>query len=762
MHKHKLIILSFALILVFGLIGQSFINAPSAYAQTGGGDSDGDGLPDYDDGCPNQPGPKSNKGCPVKDNNNKDSNDNNNTSSDSNEPPPPDSDGDGTADPLDRCPDEPGDGANYGCPEGRDGSEQTASSPEQPTINLIAMPTDGECVVSPKGTSHVNIRAYPLVGAPVVGTLEVNEIAEVLAILHDGTVRAETEHATNELGPMLLPPQPDPDDDFPTWALIQDSNTDVIGWVAEAVVRFGGDCSEFEKPDTDEPYLAIKLKPAFVSSYQTGGNAAADSNHDKWINLLSIEWGEGEDNPFMIDILVIPTDGGDPIPMDLFSLNFTPIKYEYNPSTGGMSLTFGQEEYGPTIKSNDDGTKTVEYCVYEEVHEVGVFEEVCYEIEIPEGCELVSAETGVYTLDCDGDEITVNPAIQGMDMLSSPDFENVVFPKTGDDGTTTVEYCIYQEVHEAGVFEEVCYEIEIPEGCELVSAEAGVYTLDCEDDEITVNPNLLGVNMFSSANFDEPIINTNDDGTTTVEYCIYQEVHEAGVFEEVCYEIEVPEGCELVSAESGVYTLDCEGDEISLNPALQGMGMLSSPDFEPPVLPEINHKDDGTTTVEYCVYEEVHEAGVFEEVCYEIEIPEGCELVSAEAGVYNLDCEGDDVVVNPAIQGMDMFQSPTLPEPIPHTVNTNDDGSTTVEYCIYQEVHEAGIFEEVCYEIEVPENCTLVSSEAGVYDIECQGEAEVSINPALVGLPAASIVAPEDPDDGPLVGLLLPAVQAAR
>jgi hypothetical protein len=91
-------------------------------------------------------------------------------------------------------------------------------------------------------------------------------------------------------------------------------------------------------------------------------------------------------------------------------------------------------------------------------------------------------------------------------------------------------------------------------------------------------------------------------------------------------------------------------------------------------------------------------------------------------------------------------------------ITENDDGSTTVEYCVYEEVHEVGVFEEVCYEIEIPEGCTLTSSEAGVYKIECEEDEVVLLNPMLEGLPAVDIVAPEG-GGLPLIGLLLPAVQ---
>ncbi len=55
-------------------------------------DRDGDGVPDKDDLCPDQPGPAATFGCP-------------------------DRDGDGVADRDDRCPDKPGPASNFGCPE---------------------------------------------------------------------------------------------------------------------------------------------------------------------------------------------------------------------------------------------------------------------------------------------------------------------------------------------------------------------------------------------------------------------------------------------------------------------------------------------------------------------------------------------------------------------------------------------------------------------------------------------------------------------
>jgi outer membrane protein OmpA-like peptidoglycan-associated protein len=59
-------------------------------------DKDGDGIPDLDDRCPAKPGLAEHGGCP---------------------PPPPDADGDGVPDEIDGCPDEPGSPRTEGCPD---------------------------------------------------------------------------------------------------------------------------------------------------------------------------------------------------------------------------------------------------------------------------------------------------------------------------------------------------------------------------------------------------------------------------------------------------------------------------------------------------------------------------------------------------------------------------------------------------------------------------------------------------------------------
>jgi outer membrane protein OmpA-like peptidoglycan-associated protein len=82
-------------------------------------DSDGDGVPDRDDKCPNEPGPAALGGCPDKDGDGIIDAEDKCPS----EPGPketggcPDKDGDTVADKDDRCPDVPGPPENQGCPQ---------------------------------------------------------------------------------------------------------------------------------------------------------------------------------------------------------------------------------------------------------------------------------------------------------------------------------------------------------------------------------------------------------------------------------------------------------------------------------------------------------------------------------------------------------------------------------------------------------------------------------------------------------------------
>lgn len=91
----RLLIGTFALTSLLIVLFLIFSAPPRAYAQ--GPDSDGDGIEDGADACPNEPGLPEYNGCPPP-------------------PPPADSDGDGLTDDIDACPNEFGGFMNQGCP----------------------------------------------------------------------------------------------------------------------------------------------------------------------------------------------------------------------------------------------------------------------------------------------------------------------------------------------------------------------------------------------------------------------------------------------------------------------------------------------------------------------------------------------------------------------------------------------------------------------------------------------------------------------
>lgn len=99
---------------------------PNSYGTSFWGcpDSDGDGIPDNEDACPAEPGSTALNGCPDSDGdgiiNNRDQCPDTPGTFENNGCPE-DSDDDGIPDNEDACPDQPGNRANNGCPEDADG-----------------------------------------------------------------------------------------------------------------------------------------------------------------------------------------------------------------------------------------------------------------------------------------------------------------------------------------------------------------------------------------------------------------------------------------------------------------------------------------------------------------------------------------------------------------------------------------------------------------------------------------------------------------
>ncbi len=96
-------------------------NQPGSVEMNGCPDSDGDGIADKDDACPNEPGLAELSGCPDSDGDgiaDKDDDCPNEAGPAANNGCPwPDTDGDGVPDKDDLCPDKVGTVANQGCPE---------------------------------------------------------------------------------------------------------------------------------------------------------------------------------------------------------------------------------------------------------------------------------------------------------------------------------------------------------------------------------------------------------------------------------------------------------------------------------------------------------------------------------------------------------------------------------------------------------------------------------------------------------------------
>ncbi len=108
-------------------------NTAGLAAMNGCPDADGDGVADKDDMCPNDIGTEANKGCPDADGDGVVDKDDKCPSSagpsENNGCPWPDTDGDGVLDKDDKCPNEAGVASNNGCPEIKKVEEGTFSEP---------------------------------------------------------------------------------------------------------------------------------------------------------------------------------------------------------------------------------------------------------------------------------------------------------------------------------------------------------------------------------------------------------------------------------------------------------------------------------------------------------------------------------------------------------------------------------------------------------------------------------------------------------
>ncbi len=163
-------------------------------------DTDGDGLPDPDDNCPTVPGPHTNQGCPEPDNPPPPQNEGNPPPAND---PPPDTDGDGVPDPNDGCPNQAGPAHLSGCPDtsvDTDGDtipDVVDECPDvtgtidrngcpEPPFRPPALPVDG-CFVTPEGDYRVMARDIPDLAGNILGYLAPGNVYEALGYVMNGT-----------------------------------------------------------------------------------------------------------------------------------------------------------------------------------------------------------------------------------------------------------------------------------------------------------------------------------------------------------------------------------------------------------------------------------------------------------------------------------------------------------------------------------------------------------------------------------------------
>ena len=143
-------------LLAAGMLLAILISIPAVYAQ---GDDDGDGLPNNVDDCPNQAGPRENRGCPV------------DVPADPAPAPVGDQDGDGMSDDVDFCPQDAGPESNGGCPLPQE-VDAEPTVPEAVEIALPTFPETTDCLLATAGPFFVNVRMLPFDTAPIVGSLD--------------------------------------------------------------------------------------------------------------------------------------------------------------------------------------------------------------------------------------------------------------------------------------------------------------------------------------------------------------------------------------------------------------------------------------------------------------------------------------------------------------------------------------------------------------------------------------------------------------
>ena len=164
---------------------------------------------------------------------------------------PGDPDGDGIPNGIDQCPNDGGPSSNSGCPIGRSFSAANPQvglvTPDLPVL-LPFLPATGNCVLATKTSEGVNIRNQPSTSSAILGTLDPKVPYLVISILH------------NSEG---------------IWYRV------IPGWVAQRVVRTGGDCDKLpvvEAPDASDAHTTTLSYPdGFKLTVDKGDGSGEDT-----------------------------------------------------------------------------------------------------------------------------------------------------------------------------------------------------------------------------------------------------------------------------------------------------------------------------------------------------------------------------------------------------------------------------------------------------------------------------------------------------
>lgn len=395
---------------------------------------------------------------------------------------PDDTDGDGTADPLDACPTEPGDGANSGCPPGTDPNNPGSSAVPPFSPPLLS---NSACYVTSNGDYLARVRVAPDVATEHIGNLNPGQIYPAIGVVMENgqswiKLAGEFEHLNYEM-----------------WG-----GTD--GYVSDSVVH-KSNCPELDS------YDMRAVRPVSPLCHLTVG-------YDAPI------WGEGAfvtaGHSITYASFWFAAEPGEPIPEGtassgvIFLANFIilddPLLQVAVAPDAALFAEASNAEYAgdynwPTMYGGiQSGDKTL-YRLSPPYNTgacgpiVGIDDFVAAGGVIPQTLEAFR--------DCNGN------GIDDLDEFWPPDCFELTTETTGqsgalarlsvihhdgndepesEEGVDWIEICVWLEVHEAGVYEEYCYEYYPPEGCIFVQgAEAGMWELDC--DPVSLNPDLFPI-----------------------------------------------------------------------------------------------------------------------------------------------------------------------------------------------------------------------------------------------------------------------------